>query len=50
MIACFGPATFVAFALFLALALILTRVGLKHDIVPIVRAETPPYDWEREGI
>ena len=56
MIACGGPATFVAFALFFALALVLMRLGLPrntavtHDFVPLVRAQTPPYDWEREGI
>lgn len=21
-----------------------------RNVIPIVRAETPPYDWEREGI
>lgn len=50
MIACFGAAGFVAFALFFVLALVVMRLGVGARDVPLVRGETPPYDWEREGI
>ena len=58
MIGCAGPFTFVAFALFFVLTLVLLRVGVAGHAparpparpVVLVRAQTPPYDWEREGL
>lgn len=51
-IACAGVVTFLAFAAFFLLALVVMRVGRLPDPPNplLVRAETPPYDWEREGL
>ena len=58
MIACAGTVTFLAFSLFFLFALVLMRVGVAGHAparpparpVLLVRAQTPPYDWEREGL
>lgn len=55
MIACAGTVTFLAFAGFFVLALVVMRVGVAarppaRPTPLLVRAQTPPYDWEREGI
>jgi hypothetical protein len=61
MTACAGVVSFFSLAGLFVLALVLMRVGAAKDprpdppapirtVVPIVRAKTRPFDWEREGI